>query len=257
MSAVTRCPSCATLFRVSQAQLETRSGQVRCGQCGMVFDARAQLLPDSATTEEQEPKPIRFGSQQPATQAATPAVQPDATDSMAPESESPGEDFGPQEIRRAGHLWWIGSVLLAVALSGQAAFRYRGELAVLAPEAKPLIQQFCAALNCDVPLPRRAELVSIETSDLRADAVNPGVMVLSAMLRNRAAFTQVLPALELTLTDAQDQALARRVLMPPEYAPRGMPLEAGFAANSELPVRVFVEAGVLKASGYRLYLFYP
>ena len=35
----TRCPGCATVFRVSAAQLALREGQVRCGHCRAVFDA--------------------------------------------------------------------------------------------------------------------------------------------------------------------------------------------------------------------------
>jgi predicted Zn finger-like uncharacterized protein len=37
--AFTRCPGCATVFRVSAAQLALREGQVRCGHCRAVFDA--------------------------------------------------------------------------------------------------------------------------------------------------------------------------------------------------------------------------
>ena len=262
MSAVTRCPGCGTAFRVTEAQLEARAGQVRCGQCSVVFDARAMLLPNSGPAVE-EPVSVAPDAEAPHASAgqtvrvaSMPVTEPDAAASITAEAAPPEPDFGPQP-RRAARLWWLGSTLLVLVLATQAAFRYRGELVLLIPDAKPVIQQICAAANCDIPLPRRAELVSIETSDLRADAVNPSVMVLSAMLRNRAAFAQVLPALELTLTDAQDQALARRVLMPQDYAPRSTRIEAGFAANSELPVRVFVEAGMLKASGYRLYLFYP
>ena len=35
----TRCPGCATVFRVTPAQLALREGQVRCGHCRAVFDA--------------------------------------------------------------------------------------------------------------------------------------------------------------------------------------------------------------------------
>lgn len=41
MSQLTRCPNCATLFRVSDAQLALRGGRVRCGNCSFVFNARA------------------------------------------------------------------------------------------------------------------------------------------------------------------------------------------------------------------------
>jgi hypothetical protein len=116
-------------------------------------------------------------------------------------------------------------------------------------------------LGCDLPLPRKPEMMSIESSDLQAHSTNPGVMVLSATLRNRAPFAQMPPALELTLTDLQDQPVARRVLNAADYAPRGT--TAGntadplFPANTEVPVKVYLEASSVKATGYRLYLFYP
>lgn len=37
MSLATRCPECNTLFKVSLGQLQVREGQVRCGQCKVVF----------------------------------------------------------------------------------------------------------------------------------------------------------------------------------------------------------------------------
>jgi len=139
----------------------------------------------------------------------------------------------------------------------QIGFHYRGELALLFPQARPALDQLCSNLGCKLPLPRRAELISIETSDLQADPANPSVMVLTATLRNRAAFPQSHPALELTLTDMQDQPLARRVLGAQDYLGRSAGIETGFPGNSELSVKVYMEASALKATGYRLYLFYP
>ncbi|HEY6240445.1 MAG TPA: DUF3426 domain-containing protein [Burkholderiales bacterium] len=164
--------------------------------------------------------------------------------------------FGPQSRERPSRLWWLASVFLLIMLGTQGAYRYRGEIAVLLPEAKSFIQRLCVEVGCDVPLPRRAELLSIESSDLQADGTHPSVMVLTATLRNRAGFIQAYPALELSLTSAQGQTVARRVLMPREYSPQSARPEPGLAAGSELQIRVYVEAAALKATGYRLYLFY-
>ncbi len=226
---VTRCPSCGTAFRVTAGQLEARSGRVRCGRCRAVFDAQATL------------------TNPPATAAGT----------WSDVDGDPVLDFGPATRSRANWLWWLASALALLVLTVQCAYRYRGEIALFAPETKPVIQRLCAELGCDVPLPRRAELLSIESSDLQADGTNSSVMVLTATLRNRAAFVQALPALELSLTSAQDKTVARRVLMPQNYIPRGVRPESGFAAGSELQVKVYIEAAALKATGYRLYLFYP
>jgi hypothetical protein len=172
-------------------------------------------------------------------------------------ANSVSPDFGPPPRRRQSRLWWLASALALLALVAQGAYRYRGELALTLPQAKPVIQQICLELGCEVPLPRRSELLGIEASDLQADGANPKVLVFSATLRNRAAFVQELPALELALTNAQDQTVARRVLMPQQYLPRGTGVDAGFAPGSELQVRVYIEAAELKAAGYRVYLFYP
>lgn len=41
---LTRCPSCATHFRVTAEQLKVRSGRVRCGACQHVFNALDSLI---------------------------------------------------------------------------------------------------------------------------------------------------------------------------------------------------------------------
>jgi hypothetical protein len=165
-------------------------------------------------------------------------------------------DFGPQSRPRPSRRWWLASVFLLLALVVQGSYQYRGEIAVLLPEAKPLVQRICAEFGCDVPLPRRAELLSIESSDLQADGAHPSVMVLTATLRNRAAFIQAFPALELSLTSTEGQTVARRILTPKDYAPQNARSEPGFAAGSELQIRVYIEAAAFKPIGYRLYLFY-
>ena len=35
----TRCPECATVFRVTSEQLRQKAGKVRCGHCHAVFNA--------------------------------------------------------------------------------------------------------------------------------------------------------------------------------------------------------------------------
>jgi len=111
-----------------------------------------------------------------------------------------------------------------------------------------------------VTLPRRPELMSIESSDLQADGRREGIIVLNAVLRNRAPFPQEYPALELTLTDEGDRPLLRRVLVPRDYldpARAAQLVPAGIGPSSEASLRVFLDSSRARATGYRLYLFYP
>ena len=171
-------------------------------------------------------------------------------------------DFGPiaaadTASRTRRWPWLLGALLLLLVLLAQAAYQYRSALIVLFPEMKPYAAELCAQLGCDLPLPRRIELMSIEASDLQADTTNPNIMVLSATLKNRAIFDQQLPSLELTLTNAQDQPVVRRVLTPQDYIGGAGSAQAGFATNTEIAIKVFIEGSQVKATGYRLYLFYP
>ena len=59
---------------------------------------------------------------------------------------------------------------------------------------------------------------------------------------------------ELTLTNERDVPLARRVLQSSDYL---QDRAEAFDGSSEKQVRLRLEAESLKASGYRLYLFYP
>jgi predicted Zn finger-like uncharacterized protein len=171
-------------------------------------------------------------------------------------------DFGPSVAAQSAKPkrrwpWLTGALLLLLVLLTQAAYQYRGAIILLFPEAKPIAAALCANLGCDLPLPRRIDLMSIEASDLQADTTNPNVMVLSATLKNRGIFNQQHPSIELTLTDPQDQPLVRRVLAPQDYLGKAAGTQAGFGANTEIAIKVFIEGSQIKATGYRLYLFYP
>src|SRR6266496_4124560 len=54
VSMITRCPACATAFRVTEPQLSARAGQVRCGRCGALFDALTALSPGPASRPARE-----------------------------------------------------------------------------------------------------------------------------------------------------------------------------------------------------------
>ena len=81
--------------------------------------------------------------------------------------------------------------------------------------------------------------------------------VLNALIKNRAPVAQEYPSLELTLTDEGKRPVLRRVLMPRDYTDAGRSLEQGITPGGEVPLRVYLDAGRVRATGYRLYLFYP
>lgn len=149
------------------------------------------------------------------------------------------------------------ALLLALALGGQIIYHWRGEIVLAAPSLRPALNAMSQALGHDIPLPRNADLVSIEASDLQADAAHGKQLTLQATLRNRAPYAQAWPLLELSLTDTQDNAIVRRVLQPADYLPAPIAADPAFAAGSDVALRLWIEAKEVDAAGYRLYVFYP
>ncbi len=266
---ITHCPSCHTHFRVHPEQLAARAGQVRCGKCNDVFNALEHLIEETTQAVEVQPQDeSAAGASEIYAGAAIAETTDFAADTARPlnalEAPPPGAhplDFGPASAtpaRRTRRWPWLLGVLSVLAiLLAQTVYYYRGAIVLLFPETKPYAAELCAKLGCELPLPRRIDLMSIEASDLQADTTNTSVMVLTATVKNRAIFNQQHPFIELTLTDSQDQPLVRRVLTPRDYIGKGFNAQAGFGANSEIAIKVILEGSQVKATGYRLYLFYP
>ncbi|WP_297362579.1 DUF3426 domain-containing protein [Thauera sp.] len=149
-------------------------------------------------------------------------------------------------------------VVLALGslLAVQAGYLYRKEIARMLPGLRPLLSAACARAGCTVPYPRDAELIAIESSDLQAEPGRPGHYLLQATLNNRADYPQQWPHLELTLTDAGDNPLARRVLPPADWQPATQAHEA-FTARNAIELRIPFAAPGVAPTGYRIYAFYP
>jgi pheromone shutdown protein TraB len=101
--------------------------------------------------------------------------------------------------------------------------------------------------------------MAIESSDLQAEGRRDNVIVLNAVIRNQAQFAQEFPALELTLTDERDEAVARRVLQPADYLSGVAParIAQGIGAGADQALRLYLDTSGLRAVGYRMYLFFP
>ena len=291
MSMYTRCPHCDTYFRVSREQLQVSSGQVRCGRCQRVFDAFAALtsqLPATATGASRpatsDPAPpagppdlLVYAPTPPPASTAPPASSGQPPERPVPRAEPqplkalgsqaaaqaeiltlPDDLFGAGAVRPVhGRPWALGSLALAALLMAQAIYFFATELAVRLPQLRPQLTEVCLWIRCTLALPRLTDQLFIEASDLQMlDATQPSEVLLSATIRNRAPVTQQLPLIELTLTDALSQTAARKVFYPADYLDQSLDPSHGIDSNQEIPLKLYLNTGDIKPTGYRLYLFF-
>ncbi len=151
----------------------------------------------------------------------------------------------------------LGSVVLLIAFLAQALMAFRNDIAARFPETKTALSKVCRLLGCQVGLLTQSDAVSIESSELQAVTPEQGVFAFTLLLRNHSTTLQAWPYLELVLNDANEKPIARRVFTPREYLAQGQNPDSGFAPKSEQAVKLRFEMSQLKASGYRVYLFYP
>ena len=146
------------------------------------------------------------------------------------------------------------SLLLAGLMVVQLAYQDRNRLALAEPALRPALERMCEVLQCTLGAPRQIESIVVENSGfnrLRNDTYR-----LAFTLRNTARVQVAAPAIELTITDSQDQPIARRVITPSELGggdeviPPGTDWSraVGLVVNAPSPGRV---------AGYRLLAFYP
>ena len=214
--------------------------------------------------------------------AALPAAQTRQTESAFGESEAP-EPEPVHEVsfvrnarrdafwRRPALRWslcLLAMVLLAAWLLQIALFQ-RNTLAVSQPWLKPVLYTLCAYMHCEIRPPQQIESVVIDSSSFSKLA--PDAYRLQVVIKNAGTIMLALPSLELTLTDAQDQAQLRRVLTPAELGATSPPLAAGAEFSGVVAIIISTSppdagafpasaarpSGPLRIAGYRVLAFYP
>ena len=274
MSMATKCPACGTTFRVTPQQLQAQHGMVRCGRCANVFDGFKMLatLRDDTQLEAAaqrgssnevvtiplptEGMPASIVEAPLAAAQPAPALSSQSVETAAPKPQPvvAAVPFSPEALpqkRSAG--WALGICVLLITLAAQGAYFYRSEIAAGVPEARPHLNKMCELLRCAVALPQRPRQISIEASDMQAtDPANPGLIALTATLRNHATVEIGYPALDVVLTNVKEHTVARRIFVPAEYLDAGKDARSGIAPNAEITVRLNLDTGELGAAGFRL-----
>ena len=267
MSLVTTCPACGTRFRFNPVDVSAHGGEGRCSVCRHVFNALnyvSQL--DDAPVEPlpQQNEEMLFSAEEPAPVAHDEPVQAEAVVENAIHAETLPEPIISSEplpetlfVRKPSRLpqflkqLTAVSLLLALALV-QIALFYRQQVITYLPSSYALFASLCKPLACTAPLPHQSALIAIEDYRLISHPDFKDVLILKSTLSNHARFPQAYPLLELTLTDQIDTPVALRRLTPEEYLSGSSELASGIPAGGSATVQVYLSAGGVESSKYKL-----
>lgn len=193
-------------------------------------------------------------------QAERPWMRSDtpATPSFAPDFLRHARERDPGPAKRKRMLQRLAIGFLVIAGLVQGTYLTRSQLSGRFPVLRPAFEAACARLGCEVAPWRDIDALRIESSQLQKQDEASDAYLLAVTLRNQGRATVALPAIELVMTDLQDQLLLRRVLQPADYLEAEQLAFAahGLRAGTELPVRVRFRSQQA-AANYRVLIFYP
>jgi len=239
---ITHCPQCETAFKVSPQQLELAKGWVRCGRCAHVFEAALHFetppdIPAPPLPSADAPSLFRAAM---TTAEAIPQVKPALANASTDENLDAALPLG----------WLVGAGVLVLAFLMQWVVAQRNWLVAEEPALRPVLSALCA---CEVTWPREPEAVLIESSSFTESP--QGGYTVQLRLKNTQHHPVAMPALELSLTDLQDQVLVRRVFTAEELsgkdhvqALRDVRSTLNFDLDEKVSQRV---------TGFRAFVFYP
>lgn len=276
MQWITRCPECATVYQLEAEQLQASRGWLQCGHCQHAFDSTGLVLawspgPDLAANAEHrvdiqaflrhEDAPALRPQNHPPTATVDDPVW-SATAEVAREVQVDSSDGLHQAAASARpprrRLWPARMLVLGLAacLALQMLWFWRDAVGARWPVFLPALQTLCRPLDCRIESLRLADAVLLEGSRLlRRPALadeTPGYG-LQVSVRNASSMALAMVSLELTLTDAHDKPLLRRVLHPSDMGAPAL-LKVGQAWEGRVDFGLDLPDAV---SGYRLVSFYP
>ncbi len=177
-------------------------------------------------------------------------VEEDAVDFFSSEdSYGTTHDRASRWIRRG----LIG--LLVVSLLVQGLLLARNWLSIRLPSVQPSLDGLAGLFGMKVEIPRNLSMLTIESFDVQSTA-RPDILSVSAIVRNRSAYSVQWPAMELTLTGVDGRPVLRKVLLPREYLNQA-PTERGVPGGSEHPIRIGLQTEPIEAKGFSVNIFYP
>jgi predicted Zn finger-like uncharacterized protein len=233
----TRCPQCQAVHLLDGEKLAKARGLVQCGPCGRTFSALSFLFDEWPSGEPHRPDsgpgvtlPVLEPAPEPGAGAAEQAPEAAPTE---PAAETNPDKPPPARDHRIG--WRLATALLALVTIVNLAWTFRAPL-LNNPRISAWFNRTGGPQVDERGLLKDPAQIQLVSRDMHTHPTRSGILVLSLTFVNLASAKQEFPQLEVTLTDASNQPVARRRLQPGEYLRPGADIDAGLATDVYLPV---------------------
>ncbi|HEY8585846.1 MAG TPA: zinc-ribbon and DUF3426 domain-containing protein [Rhodanobacter sp.] len=280
----TQCPECLSVFSLDAQTLAKAHGYVVCGHCQSGFDSLATLgeqLPAEPFVElplnepAMEPPLLDLVVYRPRPEppvqviAGVTPTAPGATvddfsqlvfaprfarDRKAHKSAGSTAAKRPHRPHTPGERnwpWALACTFLTALLTCQIAWAKRDEL-IRQPTVGSWLHASCALLHCKLPLVAAPQMLRLLASNVQIHPSVSGALMISASVRNDAAFAQPYPVLKITLSNDEGRPIAMRRLQPTQYLDDDAVLRNGLAPGDSAVLLLEVQDPGDKAVAFEI-----
>jgi predicted Zn finger-like uncharacterized protein len=201
----TSCSQCGARYRVTDEQLKVATGKVRCGECGMAFNAFSFLKTYADSSQAVDTRQ----------QSVSPEIAQPPNSELSLHEAMYGAGRG-SFTHLSPLLWLIGISLLLVLAIAQSIYYQRYEL-ISNPRYQQQILGLCELVPCAESQFSSSRQIKLLERNVFTHPVNSNALMVTGSFVNEAPFPQKLPKLLVTLFDVQGNLIANRQFVPDEY----------------------------------------
>lgn len=233
-------------------EITTAHGQLRCGECGHTFDAMNSLsstLPNGLEQATEQAETTRQNSNLKDLQKDTTATTETSVNNSRHTPTKPAlgtsdksgkvESTTPAQDRARKYMLWSGIGLVTLLLL-QTLYVSRNWFAHQSATAE-LTRSVCKVLGCSITPQRDPTKIEIISHNVYAHPNEPGSLIITATMHNKAPYGQPLPLVEVSFLDKNNKTVALRRFSPQEYTPKNRADKKLFAPNETLYFRIKIK----------------
>ncbi len=144
-------------------------------------------------------------------------------------------------------------MIASLLLLGQIVY-FEGMPISRNPVFRASLEKLCGQLNCQLPAYKNPAEFAVLQGVL--SALPDRSQQFRAVFRNRAAFAQPYPNLELTLLDYAENPFARRIFRPQDYLINAQAATSAMRPDATAAISLNIAAPKTKVGGYTFKLIY-
>ena len=137
-------------------------------------------------------------------------------------------------------LGWLASTIALLVVLAFQYLHFNSANFSQDPGIRPVLESLCPLTGCSLPLKSTPQKIVTVTHDVRTHSTVNNALEIQLTFKNKAAYTQSYPVLEITFSTPVGEIIARRKFLPYEYMKSNSYYSSGLKSNQSQEISLNV-----------------